>query len=47
MEDEVVENQVEERKEDQIGDPQEPHWEKEENTKTSPTSAPIPAVPSV
>jgi hypothetical protein len=41
---EVVENQVEERKEEQIEIPQKPHREKEESTETSPTSTLIPEV---
>jgi hypothetical protein len=43
----VVENQVDERKEEKFEVPQEPHWEKEENIENFSTSALIPEVPIV
>jgi hypothetical protein len=44
---EVVENQVNDRKEEQTKVPQEPHQEKQESTETSSTLALIPEVPRV
>jgi hypothetical protein len=41
----VVENEVDERKEEQTEDPKEPHQEKEESTKTFSTLALIPETP--
>jgi hypothetical protein len=43
---EVVENQVDERKEERTKVPQEPHQEKEESTNTSSTLALIHEIPS-